>query len=73
MEPAKKTIFISNGNTKIPFEVTTFVGDDGQTHLNITGTKNGVQVPLPGTNSGIPGWFNGTEDFIDYIKKSTQK
>lgn len=68
-DPVTFTVFINNGNTKIPFQVTKFAAEDGTDHLQITGTNaQGVQVPLPGTASKIPGWFNGAEDFINYIK-----
>lgn len=72
-DPATYNVFVSNGNSKIPFQVTKFVGEDGQVHLNVTGSQNGVQVPLPNTPSGIPGWFNGAEDFMQYIKSQRQK
>jgi hypothetical protein len=71
-DPVTFTVYINNGNQKVPFQVTKFASSDGVDHLNISGSVNGVQVPLPNTQSGIPGWFNGPDDFINYIKSQRQ-
>jgi hypothetical protein len=76
-DPVKFNIFIGEGNQKVPFEVSKFISADGKDHLLITGTDatTGLQIPLGQKDSrflpesGIPGWFNGAEDFINYIKK----
>lgn len=72
-DPVTFTIFINNGNQKIPLQVTKFAAEDGTDHLNITQSVNGVQVPLSNTPSGIPGWFNEADDFINYIKTERAK
>lgn len=73
IDPATYTIYIDNGNQRVPFQVTKFVAEDDQVHYNITGAINGVQTPLPNTQSGIPGWFNGPDDFINYIKSQRNR
>jgi hypothetical protein len=72
-DPVTFTIFINNGNQRVPLQVTKFVSSDGTDKLNITQNVDGVPVPLTGTQSGINGWFNGPDDFINYIKGKKQE
>lgn len=73
-DPVTTIVYIRNGASKIPLQVTRLSGSDGNTHLNITATTaDGQQIPLPGTQSGVPGWFNGIDDFIEYVKTKKQQ
>lgn len=67
-EPGSFTIFVtSTDGRKIPLKVTKF-NEGGANHLNVTmEDKDGNTVPFPSTN-GIPGFFNGVEDFITQFK-----
>lgn len=71
LDPVTFTILVNSkdGGQKIPFQVTKFAAADGTDKLNITGeSPTGERIPLPNTQSGTPGWFNGADDFIEYIK-----
>lgn len=74
-DPITYTVYVNRGNAQIPLQVTKFIGANGQEHLNITKTdaKTGQKVPLgadtPGhlPPTGIAGFFNGTDEAINYI------
>lgn len=64
-EPITTTVYLDLGNQRLPLEVRKFAGSNGKDHLSVTRTnKKGEQVPLDFGSGGMPGKFNGVEDFI---------
>lgn len=67
-EPGSFTVLITDKQgRKIPLNVVK-ITDGGKSSLQVTmQDKDGNPVPFPSKN-GIPGFFNGTEDFIKQFK-----